>query len=77
MAVHKVEAHAPPREVMDGRRGLADDLGNHVADAAAGAAAEAVLDLSDAARRADVWERRTFQIARRLAAIIELTPTRT
>ncbi len=67
--IRKVQAHAPPNEVLDGSRSFGEYMGNHVADSAAGAAAEAALDRNDAARRVELWERRAFWIARRLAAI--------
>ncbi len=69
MNVRKVEAHAPPGEVLNGLRDFDKYIGNHIADAAAGAAAEMVLDQSVQARSIEMWERRAFLIARRLAAI--------
>ncbi len=67
--VQKVEAHAPPGEVLKGLREFDKFIGNHIADAAAGAAAEMVLDRSEHARSIETWERRAFLIARRLATI--------
>ncbi len=69
MSVSKVRAHALPAEALCGRHDLEDFIGNHIADAAAGAAAESSLAANAAARKVEAWERRTFLIARRLAAI--------
>ncbi len=67
--IRKVEAHAPPSEVLSGQRSFQEYIGNHIADAAAGAAAEVALDRSDRARVIEIWERRAYLIARRLASI--------
>ncbi len=67
--VTKVAAHASPVQVLNGSRCFADYIGNHIADAAAGAAAERALEENEHARLVERWEARTFLIARRLAAI--------
>ncbi len=69
MSISKVRAHALPAEALSGHHDLEDFVGNHIADAAAGAAAEAAPAANTAARRVEAWERRTVLIARRLAAI--------
>ncbi len=67
--VAKVTAHASPAEVLRGAWDFADVIGNHLEDAAAGAAAERALEENEGARLVERWEARTFLIARRLAAI--------
>ncbi len=65
----KVAAHAKPVDVLGGKVNVADFLGNHLADAAAGAAAERALDGNERARLVEMWQKRAFLIAKRLAAI--------
>ena len=63
----KVKAHAE-RQVLQGTVGLQEFLGNALADAGAGAAAEAAVSSVDA-QQTSLWEERAFLIARRLAVV--------
>jgi hypothetical protein len=65
----KVEAHVDPEAMVNEERSIGDFLGNHLADAAAGAAAERALSGSVRAAAVARWESRTVAIARRLASI--------
>ncbi len=65
----KVRAHTRPDELAAGTGTIEEVIGNHLADAAAGAAAEDALSRSDAARAIARWEQRAFCITRRLALI--------
>ncbi len=65
----KVKAHMEPKELLNGKANLEHFMGNHVADAAAGAAAEMALEANAQATIVERWNQRAFLIARRLAAI--------
>ncbi len=68
--ISKVKAHRAPAEMLaDPTLSVADFLGNHLADACAGAAAECALRDSPTARMVERWERRAYLVALRLAAV--------
>ena len=65
--VAKVKSHAE-KQVLAGRLGVEDFIGNLLADAGAGIAAESSVD-GLAAQHASLWETRAFLIAKRLAVL--------
>ncbi len=65
----KVKAHIEPTDVLSGGHDIQDFIGNHLADACAGAAAQIALEESDAARVVAAWEQRGYLVARRLATV--------
>ncbi len=67
--ITKVKAHRSPREMLSGQHSICDFIGNHLADASAGAAAEQALQQNEAARVVERWEQRARLVAHRLAAI--------
>ncbi len=67
--IAKVTAHSKPVDVLEGRVDVANFLGNHLADAAAGAAAERALHSNERAQLVERWHQRAYLIAKRLAAI--------
>ncbi len=69
LAISKVDAHMHPVQVINGLASVEDYLGNHLADAAAGAAADKALARSERAHAIAQWELRGFLVARRLAYI--------
>ncbi len=69
MVVNKVAAHQHLASAISGQQSLFDYLGNHLADAAAGAAAERALAASERAEAIATWECRAFIVAKRLAFI--------
>ncbi len=70
VTISKVKAHRSPTEMFsDPSLSVADYLGNHLADACAGAAAACTLQDNVAARTVERWERRAYLVALRLAAI--------
>ncbi len=70
VTISKVKAHLSPTDMFsDHRLSIADFLGNHLADACAGAAAACTLQDNVAARTVERWERRAYLVALRLAAI--------
>ncbi len=69
MKVSKVDAHQHPSKIITGGMPLDAYIGNHLADAAANAAAERALGQSERAAAVAEWETRAFIIARRLAYV--------
>ncbi len=67
--MRKVKAHLSLADIVRGHGTVEDILGNQVADAAAGAAAERALTDSDHAQTVERWTQRAFKIAQRLAVI--------
>ncbi len=67
LSTSKVKGHAE-KQILRGQVSLRDFLGNVLADAGAGAAAEAAIDTA-VAQHNSLWESRAFLIAKRLAVI--------
>ena len=65
----KVKAHVPIREVVTCDRSLSWFVGNSLADAACGSAAEDGVRKSEAAQDLKKWETLAFDIALRIATL--------
>ncbi len=65
LTIHKVDAHIAPEEVLNKGLSVEDFVGNHLADAAAVAAAERALSDSRTAAMVARWETRVFAIAKK------------